>query len=243
MTKGLKRGILGLYMVSCTMLTSCSLLIQRQIVLSSQSNIDSIDSKNKTFYILPQKAKKTKSITDINIENVIKSVMKNNGWTETNKNNAKYTVTYTTLDTSYSGTSYTPTYGETTISSIDSYGTTKGTANTDYIGNNAYTDYDYSTNTSYNLNYNYGITGYTPYLWTKQFKGLGIKIINKKNEEVYNGALAVDDYSSISDVDLIAYFQSIFANDLENTYGQNQHYYCYMNTPTNASCKKLSFWF
>lgn len=225
MKKLLFIGIVGL-------LSSCMLFTFRTITLSSENETYNIPQHERYVYITPLKEDPIITIKERKINNVLAYYFSQNGWKiVNNKQNTKYVLGWIQIGTQNLNTSYIPQYGDTTISSINTYSTGSGNyAGTSSIyGNtiNTYGNLNYSGNTYSDIQYNQGIVGYTPISIMQYMEVFAFYLVDMSNKQiVYSFALGVSDYSTIKDSDLIAYLSWSLKNRFWGTNGENENLDC-----------------
>lgn len=155
------------------LLSACSSLPEFYVRI--QNNLNTV-SKDKTFYYI---GKGNETIDDLRISDALKNAFIGNGYKITeNILKANAFVSFYMEQDKKLMTGYSPHYGRTGINSI-----------------NTYTYGNYSTS---NVNYNYGITGYTPYSYYVYTTCLNIDVrklgkkIEKIGEQIYYAKICGD---------------------------------------------------
>lgn len=173
-----------------------------KLFMNISNNIDQLPKKDRVVYLEKNKA----TVDDVRMGDVVKSVLKDNGWKIVDTKSAAEVVATYKVEISHSQRNESrPVYGRSGINSINTY--------------------NYGAYSNSNVDYDYGVTGYQNYtydVYRTCFK-LSLSKLDKKtqqsDEPIYNSELCTD--GNIEGSLMRGYVESIYSGYLENPDSKN----------------------
>lgn len=217
---------------SCELLILQKMLVSRRVTLSSENETYNIPQHERYLYITSLKENPIITIKERKINTILAHYFSQNGWKiVNNKQNAKYILGWGQIDQQKQSAFYSPEYGDTSISSINTQSTGFGnyTGTSSIYGNtiNTHGNVNYNANTHTDIQYNQGIVGYTPVEVTRYITRFVFYLVNTNNKQVvYSLSLEVNNNSVTQDSDIIAYLNWSLKNRFWGTNGENENLDC-----------------